>query len=162
MYTRIMENEDNDLAVILDEIDAIPSEKELNQRVEEILKEAGGVRKIKDKTLYTFDEAIVECERMNVYSKEFWLENKYNIWDCEHYMNIRATNPKAPSDGYAIHWGFDYAYRQAETGKVHVAASNVLAGDGRARNEDGTLYEIPEFILSRKEFSVDELDYIFW
>jgi hypothetical protein len=111
---------------------------------------------------YTFAEAEDKCKKLKAYSKKFWAENNYNIWNCQHYDQIRRNNPEAPSDGYGIRFGFSSVYREEATGCVRLANPCVLAGDGRAHHKDGTLYELDDGTLNSQSFVVIELDYIYW
>jgi hypothetical protein len=67
---------------------------------------------------------------------------------------------KPPADSYVVHMGFWGTHETSEG--VYLTNPCVLAGDGRARNKDGTPYLVPPQELEAIQWPVGENNWSEW
>jgi hypothetical protein len=128
----------------------------MSDQVDQILNEVG-VAQIpqSERPLMSYNQA--KAERLNAIAQAFWDQYPDSVMDR---WQIRRDNPEAPADSYVVHLGFLGTHETPEG--VYLTNPCVLAGDGRARNEDGTLHVVPAQELEAVQWSVRENNWSEW
>ena len=110
----------------------------------------------------SFKEASELAEFLSAEAEAFWDNSGVSMDDRFSYRRGKsAITPVVPADGYHVYLEFYHASRYADD-NVYLAYPGVLAGDGRLRNEDGSLYSVPEDELNQPIWSVMEVNWSEW
>ena len=126
--------------------------------MEQILNEVGVAQVPQSKSpMMSYSQAKAEAERLNTIAQAFWDQHPGQVTNR---WRIRKDNPEAPADSYVVSLGALGTHETPEG--VHLTNPCVLAGDGRARNEDGTLYVVPQQELEATQWSVRENNWSEW
>lgn len=129
----------------------------MSDHAHEVLNEVGAVQVVKpERPRMSYLQAKTEVERLNAIAQAFW--DQYP--DIKDRWQIRKDNPEAPADSYVVRLGVLGTHETPDG--VYLTNPCVLAGDGRARNENGTLYLVPQQELEAAQWSIIENNWSDW